>query len=140
MPIYVYGVHSLLQDQMKYAGIENAITTHEKENYPLISVEELLKINPDYLIMSGNVDENIEAFLATYPQLSHLKCLQERKIISIDPNLISRPGPRSVDCVLELRKKPHPRSIDSVTASSKKIGSIIGCKYAEAFQIGRIID
>lgn len=40
----------------------------------------------------------------------------------------------------ELRKKPHPRSIDSVTASAKKNGSIIGCKYAEAFQIGRIID
>jgi len=105
MPIYVYGVHSLLQDQMRLAGIKNAIKTHEQENYPLISVEELLKMNPDLLIMSGDANENLDAFLATYPQLSHLSCMQKDKIITIDANLLSRPGPRSVECVLELRKK-----------------------------------
>lgn len=40
----------------------------------------------------------------------------------------------------ELRKWPHPRSIKAINLNAKKNGSIIGCEFAEAFQVGRIIS
>ena len=39
----------------------------------------------------------------------------------------------------ELRKWPHPRSLKAINLSLKKNGSVIGCNYAEAFVVGRII-
>jgi N-acetylglucosamine malate deacetylase 1 len=39
----------------------------------------------------------------------------------------------------ELRKWPHPRSIKAINLNAKKNGSVIGCEFAEAFQVGRII-
>lgn len=39
----------------------------------------------------------------------------------------------------ELRKWPHPRSLKAINIILKKNGSIVGCDYAEAFQVGRII-
>jgi LmbE family N-acetylglucosaminyl deacetylase len=39
----------------------------------------------------------------------------------------------------ELRQFPHPRSIENLEASAKKWGSVIGVKYAEAFEVIRII-
>lgn len=47
---------------------------------------------------------------------------------------------KAMDCyVSELREFPHPRSIENLIASSKKWGSVIGVKYAEAFEVVRII-
>lgn len=39
----------------------------------------------------------------------------------------------------ELKKFPHPRSIENLIVSAKKWGSVIGVKYAEAFEVVRII-
>ncbi|MBL4933550.1 PIG-L deacetylase family protein [Clostridium paridis] len=39
----------------------------------------------------------------------------------------------------EIRDFPHPRSLESLVASAKVWGSVIGVKYAEAFEVVRII-
>lgn len=39
----------------------------------------------------------------------------------------------------ELKEFPYPRSIENLKASAKKWGSVIGSKYAEAFEVVRII-
>ena len=39
----------------------------------------------------------------------------------------------------EMREYPHPRSYEGVEILSKYRGAIVGCKYAEAFMLGRNI-
>ena len=39
----------------------------------------------------------------------------------------------------EMREYPHPRSYEGIEILSKYRGAIIGCKYAEAFMLGRNI-
>ncbi|AWI03686.1 PIG-L deacetylase family protein [Clostridium drakei] len=39
----------------------------------------------------------------------------------------------------EMRNFPHPRSIENLEVTAKKWGSVIGTKYAEAFEVVRII-
>ena len=40
----------------------------------------------------------------------------------------------------EIRKFPHPRSIENIEITAKKMGTICGKKYSEAFEIIRIIE
>lgn len=40
----------------------------------------------------------------------------------------------------ELRSAPHPRSLESLRAINASFGSVIGCRYAEAFKLVRSID
>ena len=40
----------------------------------------------------------------------------------------------------ELCKAPHPRSIEIIECSARKWGSVIGTKYAEAFEVVRCIE
>ena len=47
----------------------------------------------------------------------------------------------SLNCYsYEIRQAPHSRSIDSIKALSMHRGSTVGVKYAEAFQVERIIS
>ena len=39
----------------------------------------------------------------------------------------------------ELRDYPHPRSLENLKYTARKWGSVIGCEYAEAFEVVRII-
>ncbi len=39
----------------------------------------------------------------------------------------------------EIRSFPHPRSIENLELNAKKWGSVVGMKYAEAFEVVRII-
>lgn len=39
----------------------------------------------------------------------------------------------------ELRQFPHPRSLEGIETAARRWGSVIGCKYAEAFQLLRKI-
>jgi len=40
----------------------------------------------------------------------------------------------------EIRQYPHPRSLDGIRTLSKYRGQCIGVKYAEAFEVGYILD
>lgn len=46
---------------------------------------------------------------------------------------------KTLELYNEMRKYPHPRSLESVRVFAKKNGIIIGCNYAEAFEIIRVI-
>lgn len=39
----------------------------------------------------------------------------------------------------ELKQYPHPRSLEGLTVNAKRWGTVIGCNYAEAFQLIRKI-
>ena len=39
----------------------------------------------------------------------------------------------------EIREFPHPRSLEAIRANAQRWGSVVGCRYAEAFYLVRII-
>ncbi|GEO05260.1 ABC transporter substrate-binding protein [Adhaeribacter aerolatus] len=101
-PIYVYGQNTLFTDKLRYLGAENAVTEVFPQPYPALTREYILKLNPDVLV-GGTPEEMEKTFFAQYPELKKIKAYQQKRIFKATDNLMSRPGPRVVASIRELK-------------------------------------
>ncbi|MFD2786415.1 ABC transporter substrate-binding protein [Hymenobacter rubripertinctus] len=101
-PIYVYGQNTLFTDKIRLAGGRNAVVEKFAQPYPALTREYILKLSPDVLI-GGSFGQLDSTFFRLYPELRRLPAYQTRRIYGTTDNLLSRPGPRVVESVKELR-------------------------------------
>lgn len=106
-PIYAYGKNTILSDKLQLAGAVNAIDTIFDNPYPALSREYILKLNPD-IIFGGTFNEMDSSFFNLYPELKKTKAYQNKRIYKLTDDLNSRPSPRVIEAVLELKKYIHP--------------------------------
>lgn len=103
-PLYTAGSGTLLNDLLVKAGGKNVVT---QAGYVGYSVEQLVKDQPAvYLGTHSSIGS--AAALAKRPGYSALAAVAAGKVFSLDDNLVSRPGPRVVEGVLEIAKALHP--------------------------------
>ncbi len=76
--------------------------------YPQISLEQLVVINPAVIILGDSAYGETPAKVAARPGWETLAAVQSGQIYSFDDNLVSRPGPRLVDGLEALAKLLHP--------------------------------
>lgn len=98
-PLIVVGGGTFIDDIMKQAGAEN-IAGSSRAAYPQYSFENLMKENPEYLIVPRGVITEKE--LLRDPRWRQLSAVREKKILVIDADILSRPGPRVIDAVEEI--------------------------------------
>ncbi|MDD5593961.1 MAG: cobalamin-binding protein [Candidatus Margulisbacteria bacterium] len=98
-PLIVVGGGTFIDDIMKQAGAEN-VAGSSRAAYPQYSFENLMKENPEYLIVPRGVMAEKELFRD--PRWRQLSAVKERKILMIDADILSRPGPRVIDAVEEI--------------------------------------
>lgn len=103
-PLYVYGADNFGSDMLKYTGAINAISDTLNNPFPLITREYLLKINPDVIIEGGELNSKEKGLFEKYPELKQINAYKNNKLYKIDDDLISRPGPRVIKGILELKK------------------------------------
>jgi iron complex transport system substrate-binding protein len=101
-PIYVYGQNTLFTDKLRFLGAENAVTEVFAQPYPALTREYILKLNPDVLL-GGTPAEMEKTFFQQYPELKKIKAYQQKRIYRATDNLMSRPGPRVVESIRELK-------------------------------------
>ncbi|WP_317195363.1 ABC transporter substrate-binding protein [Rufibacter roseolus] len=101
-PIYVYGRNTLFTDKLRYAGGQNAVTEVFAQPYPALTREYILKMNPD-LIIGGSFDQMEKTFFSLYPELRRIKAYQQKRIFDVTDDLMSRPSPRVVEGIAELK-------------------------------------
>jgi iron complex transport system substrate-binding protein len=105
-PIYVYGKNTLFTDQLHQIGVHNAIDSVFSKPYPEVSREYFLSINPD--VIYGPSFEFLDSTLfQRYPELKRVNAYQNRRIYEIDGDILTRPGPRSVEALSLLKKALH---------------------------------
>ncbi|MHC2993361.1 iron ABC transporter substrate-binding protein [Pontibacter sp. HJ8] len=106
-PIYVYGQNTILTDQLRILGAQNAVQEVFDQPYPALSREYVLKLNPDVLL--GGSPERLEKeFFSLYPELRKIAAYQNKRIYAPTGNLIERPGPRVVESIVELEGFLYP--------------------------------
>nr|WP_210488466.1 helical backbone metal receptor [Rufibacter aurantiacus] len=101
-PIYVYGRNTLFTDKLRYAGGQNAVTDVFAQPYPALTREYILKMNPD-VIIGGSFDQMEKTFFSLYPELRRIKAYQQKRIYDVTDDLMSRPSPRVVEGIAELK-------------------------------------
>ncbi len=104
---YTAGPGSFVDQLIKEAGGQNAGSAL-KDQWAQISVEQLLVVNPDIIILGD------AAYGVTADQVkqragwSSIKAVKVGKIFTFDDNTVSRPGPRLVDGLETMAKLFHP--------------------------------
>jgi len=93
-PLVVAGRGTYLDDLIKRAGAENVVKM--EASYPQYSLEELWKENPDYLIIPQGVIKEEELSESRFQKLEAVK---RKKVLFIEADLLSRPGPRVVEAL-----------------------------------------
>jgi len=90
-PLIVAGPETLANDLLQTVGAEN-IVPQSPGRYPTWNPEAVLAADPDvFLVSQHSVEVNPGELFAGW---SALKAVRENRVVSIDPDLILRPGPR----------------------------------------------
>jgi iron complex transport system substrate-binding protein len=91
--LFTVGPGSLEFDLLERAGCD-PITASSDEPYPQWSLEALVRDDPDlYLISEGVTVKQV----SSQPGLRELTAVRTGRVLPVDPDLLTRPGPRMVE-------------------------------------------
>lgn len=96
-----------LSEAIDIAGGRN-IVAGDGIMYPAVNREELLRHDPDVIIVPGTSADAVSELLATYPEWRRLRAVRNGRIHVVSPDPLMRPGPRLVDGIEELARLFHP--------------------------------
>jgi iron complex transport system substrate-binding protein len=100
------GQGSIVNDVILHAGGVNCVK--KKKKLMRIGMEALIECNPEaYIIQQGPMNKN-PSHPSSRPHFQVLEAVKNGKILFVDEQAYSRPGPRAVDAVEELAEFLHP--------------------------------
>lgn len=97
-PLIVAGGKSFINDILRIAKVKN-IAGNSQLSYPIFSREEILKQNPEIIIVPFNNDYSKESILKVYPEWRDINAIKKNQIIYVNPDLFFRPGPRYIEAI-----------------------------------------
>lgn len=102
-PLMLAGSNTFINDIIEKSGFTN-IAANSKVPYPQFNREEILKLNPEFLIVPAEGETEIKDLIKTYPEWKNLKAIKENKIIKVNADVFFRPGPRYINAIEYLVK------------------------------------
>ena len=105
-PIMLAGKNTFIDEILSTCGLQN-IADSSRLRYPVFSREEIVKKNPDYIILFASKNLKVENVKNAYPEWKELNAVKNNNIIFVDPDLFARPGPRFAKAVEFLFKSLH---------------------------------
>ena len=91
--MYTVGPGSFVDDLIKLAGGTN-IAAGAKSQYPTISAEEVVRADPEIVVLADAAYGTTGDAVAARPGWSALSAVKNKRVYPVDGNLFSRPGPR----------------------------------------------
>jgi iron complex transport system substrate-binding protein len=104
---YTAGPDTFIDQLIQRAGGKN-IASGLKDQYPQISLEELVALNPDIILLSDSAYGETPEKVAARAGWGTLAAVKNGMIYPFDYHLLSLPGPRLVDGYEQLAKLLHP--------------------------------
>ncbi len=104
---YTAGPGTFIDLLIQRAGGTNVASTL-KDQYPQVSLEELVVLDPDVIILSDSAYGETPDKVAARPGWGTLAAVKNGQVYPFDYHLLSVPGPRLVDGLEQLAKLLHP--------------------------------
>lgn len=104
---YTVGPGTFIDKLIDLAGGYN-IGQALKDQFAQISSEELVKVNPDIIVLGDALYGVTPESLAQRAGWDKLSAVQNNAVYTFDDNLVSRPGPRLIDGLEGFAKLFHP--------------------------------
>ena len=108
-PLMASGLQTFQDELIKKAGGVNMIT--DATGYPSISLETVVKDNPDVILAGIGMGQGQDAplkFAQSEPSLRTVSARVNNRIYGVDSDLSGRAGPRIADVLEEFAKLIHP--------------------------------
>lgn len=101
-PLFTIGADSFITDLVERAGGES-LTKNIPTAYPRLSRETAAALRPEVIFLTTS-DDNGEPNAA----LADSPAVRVGKVFRLDADILSRPGPRLTDALVEIAKSLHP--------------------------------
>jgi len=105
--IFTVGPGSYIADLIDIAGGQN-IAARATSAYPQLSAEEILRSDPEIIVLAAAEYSAKPDQVAARTGWSVITAVKNRRIVTIAPNLINRPGPRVGEAAEAYAKLVHP--------------------------------
>lgn len=95
-PLMFAGLETFINEMIVSLGCENPFS-YSHMRYPIVSREEVVKKNPDVIILLDDVVKSLEEVYQIFPEWKTLNASIRNQIVIVEADLLSRPGPRIFD-------------------------------------------
>ena len=120
-PLITIGQNTFIADALRWAGAESVILS--KQNWPQISFEEVVRLQPEYIVFASNHSgfgaEELGA-LRTRAAWKDLRAVELGHVAVISEE-VNRPSPGLVDAIEQLAREVHPESFRGAEKSKVKM-------------------
>lgn len=106
-PLITAGPGSFIDELITLAGGEN-IASDAEGPYPQFDIEKLIERDPDVYLANKYSDDKTVESIKNNNGYEALSAVKNDRIYILDPNIVSRPGPRIVDGLELIAKTLHP--------------------------------
>jgi ABC-type Fe3+-hydroxamate transport system substrate-binding protein len=116
-PLITIGQNTFIADALRFAGAESVILADQK--WPQISFEEVVRIQPDYIVFTANHGDSGELLtrLRTQQTWKGLHAVEMGHVVIISDE-IARPSVGLIGAVEELAHDVHPEVFSAPAPSS----------------------
>lgn len=105
--LYAFGGPSYVHTLVEAAG-GRSITDHFEGAAPTLSEEFVLQAAPDVIIGLFDAEAPAEHLLNLHPTWDVVPAIQNGRVYTVNPDLVSRPGPRVVQGAYAIARRLHP--------------------------------
>lgn len=122
-PLISIGRDTFLADALRWAGARSVVDS--TQDWPRLSLEEVIRTQPDFLVVASAHADAAETTLKTLRELPGWRSLEavRRHRIAVVSDAVNRPAPRLVDAIVELARQLHPEAFGE---PEEKRGSLSG--------------
>ncbi len=107
--LYTVGPGSYIDQLVSLAGGVNVVDKISHSAYPEVSSEQVIAADPQVIILQDQGFGGSVQGVTSRPGWSAISAVKNGRIVSsVDPNLLSNPGPSVVEGLLELAQALHP--------------------------------
>ncbi len=109
-PLITIGQKTFIADALRWAGAESIVLTDQ--NWPQLSLEEVVRLQPDYIVFAGGHGDTAASELAglrARPVWRDLDAVEQGHVVNLSEESI-RPSPGLVDAIGQLAHEVHPEA------------------------------
>jgi iron complex transport system substrate-binding protein len=105
--LYSAGPGSYVDDLITRAGGEN-VAASAAQMWPQLSAEAVVSADPEVIILADHEADVTPETVAARPGWQGVSAVEQDRIVTIDSDLVARPGPRVVDGLEAIAAALHP--------------------------------
>lgn len=107
--IYAPGNHTFEQEILSLINAENVV---EEDGWVMINEEEVVDMNPDVIIVTYDYTDDPVGEVLARDAWQDITAVKDERVIQVDTDVVSRPGPRLVEGAETLAKAIYPEIFD----------------------------